>query len=82
MVQALSIPQHAADTIGHLCPCRLDIRLVRRHAGSLALVKLIDSENLMSAWHDDHEQPNIDASCVALRGRSISLPDTVRYASY
>lgn len=57
---------------------RLDIPLTRRHAGSLALVKLLDSENLMSLWHDDHEQPNIDIAAVVFRSRRVALPPTVR----
>lgn len=53
---------------------------MRRHAGSLALVKLIDAEDMMVAWHDDHERPNIDVGCIALRGCRVALPDTVRLA--
>ncbi len=54
--------------------------LTRRHAGSLVLVKLIDAENLMHVWGDEHEETNIDVAAVAFRGRRVVLPPTVRPA--
>lgn len=60
--------------------CRLDVRLVRRHAGSMAAVKLVEGENLMAAWGDRHEETNIDVAAIAFRGRCVQLPLSVRLA--
>ena len=52
--------------------------LKKKHSGNLALVKLIDQEDLMSEWHDAHSSPNIDISFVAFKGRLVHLPPGVR----
>lgn len=56
---------------------RLDIRLSRRHCGSLAAVKLVEGEDLRAAHHDHHPDTNIDIAAVAFRGRCVPLPPTV-----
>lgn len=58
--------------------CRLDVRLSKPQAGNLVLVKLIDQEDLMEEWNDMHDAPNIDATFVAFKGRSIVLPEGVQ----
>ena len=60
---------------------RLEVPLTGRWAGNLALVKLINQENLMHEWHDLHEEPNIDANHVAFLGRVLPLPPGVALAT-
>jgi hypothetical protein len=48
--------------------------LSARHAGNVACVKLIASENLMSDWLDDHPEPNVDVNSVAFSGALVRLP--------
>ena len=60
---------------------RLEVALTGRWAGNLALVKLINQENLMHEWHDLHEDPNIDANHVAFMGRVLPLPPGVALAT-
>ena len=41
------------------------------------LVKLIDQENMMQLYRDDHDWPNIDMGYVGLSGRAVTLPQGV-----
>ncbi|KAK9841811.1 hypothetical protein WJX81_004571 [Elliptochloris bilobata] len=43
----------------------LEIKLKHFRAGSAVLVKLVDQENLMTEFEDEHEAPNIDRSSGA-----------------
>jgi hypothetical protein len=52
----------------------MHIPLSARHAGNVACVTLIASENLMSDWQDDHPEPNVDVSGVAFSGALLRLP--------
>lgn len=52
----------------------LHIPLTDPHMGNLVCVKLINQENLMSLYLDDHESPNIDLRSVVLRGKSCTFP--------
>mmetsp|Transcript_4836 Transcript_4836/g.30745 ORF Transcript_4836/g.30745 Transcript_4836/m.30745 type:complete len:521 (+) Transcript_4836:13-1575(+) len=52
----------------------LHIPLTEPHVGNLVCVKLIDQENLMSLYLDEHESPNIDLRSVVLHGKSCSFP--------
>lgn len=54
------------------------VTLKKKHSGNVALVKLIDQEDLMSEWHDSHDSSNIDISFVAFKGRVLHLPQGVR----
>ncbi|CAL8466601.1 g6137 [Coccomyxa elongata] len=56
---------------------RLDITLPGRVAGNLVLVKLIDQEDLMHEWDDQHDDPNIDINHVIFSGRTLNLPPGV-----
>ena len=60
--------------------CRLDIPLSRKRAGNVAVVKLVDQEDLMEEWMDTHEEPNIDATFIAFKGRQLFLPPGVQLA--
>jgi len=51
---------------------------VRPRVCDAAVVKLIEAEDLMQLWHDEHPEPNIDVTYVALRGRTLHLPPGVR----
>ena len=46
--------------------------------GNVAVVKLIAGENLMADWQDDHPEPNIDVTSVALDGLLVQLPAGAR----
>ena len=59
------------------CLCRMHIELQGRWAGNLALVKLIDQEDLMHEWEDQHDEPNIDINHVTLSGSVLQLPGGV-----
>ena len=48
--------------------------LLGQWAGNLALVKLIDQENLMPEFNDRHQEPNIDINHVLFQGRALRLP--------
>ncbi len=48
-----------------------------RVAGNLVLVKLIDQEDLMHEWDDQHDDPNIDINHVIFSGRTLNLPPGV-----
>ena len=63
---------------GHVC--RLNIQLSRKRAGNVAVVKLIDQEDLMEEWMDNHDEPNIDATFIAFKGRQLFLPPGVQLA--
>ena len=54
---------------------RMVIQLRDRHAFNTAVVKLIEPEDRMAEWDDNHEGPNIDASIVAFQGKQIVLPE-------
>ncbi len=41
------------------------------------MVKLIDQEDLMHEWEDDHDEPNIDINHVIFSGSVLQLPDGV-----
>ncbi len=41
------------------------------------LVKLVDQENLMELFGDDHEEPNIDICHIKFVGHRIVLPPGV-----
>jgi hypothetical protein len=43
-------------------------------SGNLALVKLVNQENLMEEMQDMHEVPNMDCEYVALEGVVAALP--------
>jgi hypothetical protein len=53
---------------------RLEIELDGRVAGNLAVIKLINQEDLMHEWDDQHDDPNIDINHVVFSGRVLSLP--------
>ncbi|CAK0756367.1 hypothetical protein CVIRNUC_002449 [Coccomyxa viridis] len=55
----------------------MHIELQGRWAGNLALVKLIDQEDLMHEWEDQHDEPNIDINHVTLSGSVLQLPEGV-----
>lgn len=42
--------------------------------GNIILVKLIDQENMMSRYEDEHEWPNIDMTHLGVYGKCITLP--------
>ncbi len=44
-------------------------------SGNLALVKLINQENLMQEMNDMHPVPNIDCEYVAFEGFVARMPD-------
>ncbi|BDA41116.1 hypothetical protein COCOBI_01-7710 [Coccomyxa sp. Obi] len=56
---------------------RLEITLPGRVAGNLVLVKLIDQEDLMHEWDDQHDDPNIDINHVIFSGLTLNLPPGV-----
>ena len=51
--------------------------LSRPAAGNVVLVKLINQENLMHLFHDQHDWPNIDMTYVGLSGKLVALPPGV-----
>jgi hypothetical protein len=53
---------------------RMDIPLLRKRAGNMVLVKLINQENLMSEHNDTHDIPNIDVNQAICYGRRVTLP--------
>jgi len=53
---------------------RLDVELKCRVSANVVCVKLINQEDLMSEWGDEHEEPNIDINCIAFTGRRVRLP--------
>jgi len=59
---------------------RLDVWLKQRVAANVVCVKLINQEDLMSQWGDDHEAPNIDINCVAFNGQRVILPAGMQLA--
>lgn len=59
---------------------RLDVCLKHRVSANVVCVKLINQEDLMSEWGDDHEAPNIDINCIVFNGRRVSLPLGMRLA--
>jgi len=60
---------------------RLDVWLKQRVAANVVCVKLINQEDLMSQWGDDHEAPNIDINCIAFNGQRVLLPPGMQLAS-
>lgn len=52
----------------------MDIPLRQARGGNLLLAKLIDQENLMEEFADDHDGPNIDVNTIAPYGRRVRLP--------
>ena len=52
----------------------LTIKLMYVRAGNAVLVKLVDQENLMAAFEDEHEAPNIDVGHVIFNGSHVVLP--------
>lgn len=61
--------------------CRMEIQLEGRVAGNLALVKLINQEDLMHEWDDQHDAPNIDINHVIFSGRFLTLPNGMMLAT-
>lgn len=59
----------------------MQIELHGRWAGNLALVKLIDQEDLMHEWADHHDEPNIDINHVVFSGSVLELPSGVSLSS-
>ena len=55
----------------------MEIELTGKWAGNLAMVKLIDQEDLMHEWEDDHDEPNIDINHVMFSGSVLQLTDGV-----
>ncbi|KAL6766209.1 hypothetical protein ACKKBG_A35115 [Auxenochlorella protothecoides x Auxenochlorella symbiontica] len=53
---------------------RIEINLVSPVVGNIILVKLIDQENMMSRYEDEHEWPNIDMTHLGVYGKCITLP--------
>jgi len=51
----------------------LRIPLGARHGGNVAAVQLIGSENLMTAWGDNHAEPNMDVNSVEIAGLLAEL---------
>jgi hypothetical protein len=51
----------------------LSMSLERSHAGCVAAVKLVSSENLMAEWSDEHAESNIDATSVVFEGHSVVI---------
>jgi len=68
---------HCQTGDGLSCVCRMQIELQGKWAGNLAMVKLIDQEDLMHEWEDDHDEPNIDINHVIFSGTVLQLPDGV-----
>ena len=54
---------------------RLKIGLRHCRTCNAVLVKLVDQENLMAAFEDEHEAPNIDVGHIMISGNHIVLPD-------
>ena len=52
----------------------LAIKLKYVRAGNGVLVKLVDQENLMAMFEDEHEAPNIDVGHVIFNGSHVVLP--------
>jgi hypothetical protein len=73
-------PLPALAELPHRGPASLllRMRLARPRAGNTAVLKLINQENLMDQFHDNHDAPNIDIQYVALRGWAVTLPPGVR----
>lgn len=61
--------------------CSMEIVLPSRVAGNLVLVKLINQEDLMHEWDDQHDEPNIDINNVIFSGRALHLPPGVSLAT-
>ncbi|GAB4822800.1 hypothetical protein N2152v2_009846 [Parachlorella kessleri] len=55
----------------------LQIQLSKPAAANVVLVKLIDQENMMQLYRDNHDWPNIDMGYVGLSGRAVALPQGV-----
>ena len=53
---------------------RMTFPLKHPRACNAVVLKLLDQENLMAEWYDGHEEPNIDITSVAFRGRQFLLP--------
>lgn len=43
-------------------------------ACNMLLVQLIDQENLMDIFMDEHDWPNIDMTFVGIKGKFLELP--------
>eukprot|EP00884_Botryococcus_braunii_P016498 jgi/Botrbrau1/3531/Bobra.341_2s0057.1 len=59
---------------------KMDIPLRRKRTGNILLVKLIDQENRMREFDDDHERANIDIEQIIPFGRRVKLPIGVSLA--
>ncbi|CAD7702891.1 unnamed protein product [Ostreobium quekettii] len=57
---------------------KLVIKLTKPASGNLMCVLLIDSENLMAEYMDNHEVPNIDINCVHVKGLETAIPGDLR----
>ena len=55
------------------------MRLTQQHTCNGVLVKLIEPENRMTEWHDQHDGPNIDVNTVIFKGRQHALPQNVQF---
>lgn len=53
---------------------RMTFPLKFPRACNAVVIKLIDQENKMAEWSDIHDEPNIDATSIAFRGRQFLLP--------
>lgn len=52
----------------------LSFRLSRYVPANALFVKMINQENLMHHFHDDHSWPNIDMTSLAVYGKLVALP--------
>ena len=58
----------------------LTVRLTAPFAANALLVKLIDQEDLMNEFHDEHSYPNLDMTYVQCVGKVVQLPGYVTLA--
>ena len=54
--------------------CSLRYKLAAPRLADMAVLQLMDQENLMVAWLDNHPEPNIDVATLRLYGHRVPLP--------
>lgn len=72
---------HEADALEARVPfwlCRLQVQLQDKRSANVLCIKLINHEDRMHEWHDEHDCANIDMNHVECIGKLVDMPMDVQ----